>query len=78
MARIRIANKLIFFEYSQRQLKGVKSSAWSDLIFRPYYHPMQELFYTNQDLFNVMFSWETGFECIVYYLDGRMQGQLYQ
>jgi len=72
-----IANKLIFFEYGQRQLEGVKSKAWRELIAQPYYHPIQGLFYNNLDLFNVMFMWETGFECIVYYLDGRTQNQVF-
>lgn len=68
-----IANKLIFFEYSERELEGVRSSAWSDLIFSPFANPMQELFYRNQDLFNVMFSWDGDFECVVFYLDGRLE-----
>jgi len=68
-----IADKLIFFEYSERELEGVRSSAWSDLIFSPFANPMQELFYLNQDLFNVMFSWDAGFECVVFYLDGRLE-----
>ena len=67
-----ISNKLIFFEYGERELEGVRSSAWSDLIFSPYFHPIQELFYQNQDLFNVMFNWQDGFKVIVFYLDGRM------
>lgn len=70
-----IANKLIFFEYSERQLEGVKSKAWKDKIFSPHYEALQELFYTNQDLFNVMFRWEHGFECVVYHLDGRIRNQ---
>ena len=68
-----IANKLIFFEYSKRQLGGVQSDAWRKAIFAPYHHPMQDLYYNNPDMFNVMFSWDHGFECIVYYLDGRVE-----
>jgi SAM-dependent methyltransferase len=67
-----ISNKLIFFEYSERQLEGARSMAWSDVIFSSRFHPLQELFYNNQDLFNIMFNWQNGFECIVFYLDGRM------
>jgi len=67
-----ISSKLLFFEYSERQLEGVRSRAWYDLIFSEYYQPMQGLFFENQDLFNVMFNWQGGFECIVLYLDGRL------
>lgn len=70
---ISIADKLIFFEYSERQLEGVRSSAWNDLIFGKIYHPMQALFFNNQDLFNVMFFWQGSFNCHVYYLDGRVE-----
>jgi len=73
---ISISNKLLFFEYSERQLEGARSSAWSDVIFSKHYHPMQELFYHNQDIFNVMFNWQNGFECIVFYLDGRLIQQI--
>jgi SAM-dependent methyltransferase len=66
-----ISDKLLFFEYAERQLEGVRSIAWSDVIFSHNYHPMQGLFYRNQDLFNVMFNWRGGFDCIVLFLDGR-------
>ena len=57
---VSIASVLVFFGYSERQLEGVKSSAWSDIIFARYFHSLQELFCSNRDLFNVMFSWSAG------------------
>ncbi len=70
---VRIANELIFFEYSERQLQGVGSTAWLEAIFASYHQPMQDLFYNNPDLFNVMFDWKGGFDCIVYSLDGQVR-----
>jgi SAM-dependent methyltransferase len=67
-----IAERLIFFEYSERQLEGVRYDAWRKAIFAPYHHPLQDVYYNNPDIFNVMFSWNGGFECVVYYLDGRV------
>ena len=63
---------LTFFEYSDRQLEGVRSSAWNDKIFSPYYHPLQEAFYTNQDIFNTMFMWNKSFFVFVFKLDGTV------
>lgn len=71
-----ISNKLLFFEYSERELEGARSNAWSQLIFSRYYHPLQDLFFKNQDIFNVMFNWENGFECFVFYLDGRIDQKM--
>jgi SAM-dependent methyltransferase len=68
-----IDNRLIFFEYSTRQRSGVQSDAWRKRIMANYYHPLQDLYYHNSDLFNVMFSWQGGFECTVYYLNGRVE-----
>jgi SAM-dependent methyltransferase len=67
-----IAGRLFFFEYSERQLRGIGSSAWHDVIFGCSYHPLQESFNANQDLFNVMFEWKDSFDVSVFRLDGRM------
>lgn len=75
---VSISNKLIFFEYSERQAVGVQSKAWYEAIFSPYYHPLQDLYYNNPDIFNVMFSWSGRFECLVYHLDGRVEQDLLQ
>lgn len=68
-----IGGHLHFFEYAPRQLEGVRSGAWAYAIFAPHHHPIQELYYENPDLFNVMFPWEGGFSCECHYLDGRVE-----
>lgn len=65
-------NHLFFFEYTNRMSEGISSSAWSDLIFSTIYHPLQEAFNDNQDLFNVMFEWEDQFDVTVIKQDGSM------
>lgn len=65
---VSIGNRLVFCEYSQRQKRGVGSSAWYDLIRGKAYHPVQDLYYNNLELFNVMFLWDHEFECIAYRL----------
>jgi len=70
---VSIAHRLIFFEYTERQLEGIRSDTWSRAIFADYHHPMQDVFYNNPDLFNVMFSWDGGFDCTVYHLDGSIE-----
>jgi ubiquinone/menaquinone biosynthesis C-methylase UbiE len=70
---VAIANRLVFFEYSQRQLEGIRSSAWHHLIFGSCYHPLQEAFKDNQDQFNVMLEWRGSFEVTVMKMDGTVQ-----
>ena len=65
---ITMNNTLHFFEYTERQAKGIQSSIWKDMILGPTYHPMQDVFYDNQDLFNTIFSWTDSFTCIVHRL----------
>jgi len=64
---------LCFFEYSPRQVEGIRSSVWRDIIFSKWYHPLQEVFYQNQDVFNVMFSWFNIFSVFVFHLDGSVE-----
>ena len=64
---------LCFFEYSEQQLEGVKSSVWRDLIMSRWYEPLQKLFYENEDAFNVMFSWTGSFSVLVFALDGSIR-----
>lgn len=66
---VAINNTLIFFEYTDRQAKGIQAKTWCDLISDPNYHPIQDAFHNNQDIFNVMFNWTGSFECVVYRLD---------
>src|SRR6266446_1458936 len=62
-----------FFEYSERQLDGVRSPIWRDHILSEWCNPFQEIFYENQDVFNVMFTWENQFSVFIFRLDGTVQ-----
>lgn len=68
-----IGSRLCFFEYTERQLDGINSKVWRQLIMGKKYHPLQEAFWNNQDIFNVMFPWEETFSVVVFYLDGSMK-----
>jgi hypothetical protein len=68
-----IEARLCFFEYSDRQLSGVNSTVWRDLIFDKWEHPLQGMFWDNQDVFNVMFPWEGEFAVLVFQLDGTIR-----
>ena len=68
-----IGRNLCFFEYSERQLDGIGSPIWRDRIRSEWCNPFQEVFYKNQDIFNVMFTWENQFSVFVFRLDGTVQ-----
>lgn len=68
-----IASNLCFFEYSDRQLSGVNSTVWRNLIFDKWHHPLQDVFWDNQDIFNVMFQWTDCFSVFVFNLDGSIK-----
>lgn len=70
---IAIGNRLVFFEYTSRQLEGMRSSAWRDLIYGDAVHPLQEAYYANEDVFNVMFRWRGRLDWVVYRLDGSVE-----
>jgi SAM-dependent methyltransferase len=70
---VAIGSTLCFFEYSGRQLDGVGSTVWRNLIFSHRHNPIQEMFYNNQDVFNVMFTWQDQFSVLVFWLDGQIQ-----
>ena len=70
---VAIGRNLYFFEYSQRQLDGINSNVWRDLILSDHRNPLQEVFYQNLDIFNVMFTWEDQFSVFVCRLDGTVQ-----
>jgi SAM-dependent methyltransferase len=70
---VAIERTLCFFEYSERQLDGVRSTLWRDYIFSRRHHPLQDVFYHNQDVFNVMFSWTDSFSIVVFRLDGTIE-----
>lgn len=68
-----IGRNLSFYEYSDSQLDGIGSSAWRELIFSKWHHPLQKAFYDHQDLFNVMFSWSDNFTVFVFRLNGTVE-----
>jgi hypothetical protein len=59
-------NTLLFFEYTERQLDGCRSGLWRQLVCQSTYDPLQDLYYDNQDIFNVMFPWNEKFRVEVY------------
>jgi len=65
-------NRLFFFEYTDRTSEGIRSSAWFNTIFSTMYHPLQDAFNENQDIFNVMFEWKKQFDITVIRQDGSM------
>jgi SAM-dependent methyltransferase len=67
-----IGSNLCFFEYSERQLDGIGSPIWRNRIFSKAYDPLQKVFYENQDVFNVMFTWQEQFSVFVFRLDGTV------
>jgi len=69
---VAIAHHLCFFEYSDRQLDGIRSSLWRDRILSKWHDPLQAIFYENQDIFNVMFPWNREFSAFVFRLDGTI------
>ena len=70
---VQCGGRLCFFEYTVRQLEGIRSSAWRDVIMNRWTHPLQKAFWSNQDLFNTMFPWSGSFGVAVYRLDGTVQ-----
>jgi SAM-dependent methyltransferase len=70
---VTIGGTLCFFEYSERELEGIRSSTWRDLVFSRRHHPIQDVFYNNPEVFNVMFSWRGRFPVFVFRLDGSCQ-----
>jgi hypothetical protein len=70
---VSIGSTLCFFEYSKRQLDGINSNIFRQLILGKWEHPLQKTFSENQDLFNVMFLWEHKFSVYVFYLDGSVR-----
>jgi SAM-dependent methyltransferase len=66
-------NVLCFFEYTDRQLEGVRSSVWHDIAMGQWANPLQDVFRVNQDIFNVLFLWKETFGVIVFRLDGAIE-----
>ncbi len=70
---VSIGRALCFFEYSERQLRGIGSTAWEDVIMGKRYHPLQQAYFENRDIFDVMFPWVESFTVYVFHLDGRVE-----
>lgn len=73
-----IANRIIFFEYNDRLLQGVRNPYWHKSIFSKRHHPLQEVFFSNQDIFNNSLMWYRNFNYSIYYLDGNMEHSNYR
>lgn len=70
---VAISHHLCFFEYSARELEGVGSPVWRNLIMSRWHEPLQEVFWDNQDLFNVLFTWTGSFSVMVFAQDGTVR-----
>jgi len=68
-----IANRLIFLEYDERLVQGVREPYWKKSIFSKKHHPLQDVFFNNLDIFNNSLMWHSCFNYSVFYLDGRME-----
>jgi len=65
-----VINKhILFFEYSERQIDGVRSNYWTKTVLGKYRHPNQDIFFPNQDIFNAILEWKNRFDVTVYRLD---------
>ena len=69
---VRSGGSLCFFEYTERQMDGIGSSAWKDVVFGKWHNSLQEAFWESQDLFNILFGWEERFSVFVFHLDGTV------
>ena len=63
----------LLLRYTDRELEGVRSPIWRDLIMSRWYEPLQAVFYDNQDIFNTMFSWTGSFSVSVFGRDGSVR-----
>jgi len=70
---VSINRTLCFFEYSPRQLEGIGSTVWENLIMNRRYHPLQEAYFQNRDIFDVVFPWEDRFSVFVFRLGGEVE-----
>jgi len=68
-----INDRIVFFEYNDRLIQGVRNEYWGKSVFSRKHHPLQDVFYNNQDIFNNSLMWRDYFNYSVYYLDGRME-----
>ncbi len=72
-----IANRIVFFEYNERLLEGVRNPYWGKSIWSKRHHPLQDVFFNNMDIFNNSLMWNEYFNYSVYYLDGHIEQSNY-
>lgn len=65
-----VANHLVFFEYSERQLEGFCTGFFRDHVLSSYQHPLQDIYEKNYDVTNNMLLWEGQFCYHVFYQNG--------
>ena len=70
---VSINHTLCFFEYSPRQLEGIGSPVWENLIMDRRYHPLQQAYFANRDIWDVMFPWVDSFSVYVFRLGGQVE-----
>jgi SAM-dependent methyltransferase len=70
---VAIGNRLVFFEYGPRLIEGVRDSYWAQSVFSKKHHPIQDLFFKNQDIFNSALIWHGRFEYTVFRQDGSVE-----
>jgi len=68
-----IADRIVFFEYNERLIQGTRNPYWGESVFSRRFHPLQNVFYNNMDIFNNSMLWWDYFNYSVFYLDGRME-----
>lgn len=68
-----IGNRLVFFEYDQRLIQGVRNGYWQKSVFSRRHHPLQDVFFKNLDIFNNGLMWKGYFECTVFRQDGSVK-----
>ncbi len=67
-----IADRIVFYEYNERLIQGVRSPYWGKSVFSRRHHPLQDILFDNLDIFNNMLMWRDCFDYSVFHLDGRM------
>jgi len=65
---VAFGRRLIFFEYDLRRQEGLHTLQWQRSILNQYYHPNQDIFFPNQDVFNTIFEWIGHFDVTVFRL----------
>ena len=68
-----VNNTLVFFPNTDFLRAGIRSTAWRDVLSSPLRHPLQNAFFKNQGVFNVMFNWKDQFNVIVFEDNGEVK-----